>query len=63
MKIRLLQYVSDVPYGSPTMKQPANEGDEVEVTKEVGEAMVASEQAEVVKRRGNKAQEGPEETR
>lgn len=63
MKIKLKQDVYDVPTGSPVRKQLVREGQEVEVEKSIGQAMIDSGQAELVKKRRGSAQEGPEETR
>lgn len=63
MKVKLKQTVFRLKDDSGDVRD-RHEGDEVEVDKEVGRAMVASDQAEEVKpKRGGKAKTGPEETR
>lgn len=63
MRIKLKEDVFNVPTGSPVRKQDVSAGQEIEVTKEIGRAMIDSGQASEVKRQAKSADQGPEETR
>lgn len=63
MKVRLKERVFRLKDGAGNVKD-REPGEELEVAKDLGLAMIASGQAEEVKpKRGGKAKTGPEETR